>query len=45
MISYSTSNILLGKATGAPYWAAFGVDLLALALAGHTAWRFRRMNL
>jgi len=42
MISYSTSNVLLGKvSTGAPYWGAFGVDLIALALAGHTAWRFR----
>jgi len=42
MISYSTSNVLLEKvSTGAPYWGAFGVDLLALALAGHTAWRFR----
>jgi DHA1 family tetracycline resistance protein-like MFS transporter len=38
MISYSTSNILLGKVSpGAPYWQAVGVDLLALALAGHSA--------
>ncbi|MFI5456720.1 MAG: MFS transporter [Isosphaerales bacterium] len=42
MISYSTSNVLLGKVSaGAPYWGAFGVDLLALVLAGHTAWRLR----
>jgi len=45
MISYSTSNVLLGEvSTGAPYWGAFGVDLLALALASHTAWRFRQMD-
>jgi len=42
LISYSTSNVLLGEVSiGAPYWGAFGVDLLALVLAGHTAWRFR----
>jgi DHA1 family tetracycline resistance protein-like MFS transporter len=42
MISYSTSNVLLGEVLiVAPYWVAFGVDLLALALAGHTLWRFR----
>jgi MFS transporter, DHA1 family, tetracycline resistance protein len=34
MISYSASNILLGKvSTNAPYWGAFGVELLALAAA------------
>ena len=34
MISYSVSNILLGKvSTSAPYWDAFGVELLALAAA------------
>ncbi len=34
MISYSASNILLGRvSTAAPYWAGFGVDLLALAAA------------
>ena len=34
MISYSASNILLGKvSTSAPYWGAFGVELLALAAA------------
>ena len=28
MISYSASNVLLGKvSTGAPYWGAFGVDI------------------
>jgi MFS transporter, DHA1 family, tetracycline resistance protein len=38
MISYSASNILLGKiSTAAPYWGAFGVDLVAVALAGHAA--------
>jgi DHA1 family tetracycline resistance protein-like MFS transporter len=42
MISYSTSNLLLGKiSTGAPYWQAFGVDLFALALAVRLAWNFR----
>ncbi len=34
MISYSVSNVLLGKvSTGAPYWGAFGVELLALTAA------------
>jgi MFS transporter, DHA1 family, tetracycline resistance protein len=34
MISYSVSNILLDQvSTGAPFWTAFGVDLIALALA------------
>jgi hypothetical protein len=38
MISYSASNILLGRvSTAAPYWGAFGVDLIALAVAGHIA--------
>jgi MFS transporter, DHA1 family, tetracycline resistance protein len=38
MISYSTSNILLGRVSAAaPYWGAFGIDLLALAAAGHFA--------
>jgi len=38
MISYSTSNVLLGKVSeGAPYWGAFGVDLVALALASRAA--------
>jgi DHA1 family tetracycline resistance protein-like MFS transporter len=42
MISYSTSNLLLGRvSTAAPYWQACAIDLLALALAGHTASRFR----
>jgi DHA1 family tetracycline resistance protein-like MFS transporter len=41
MISYSTSNVLLGKvSTAAPYWQAFGVDALTLALAGLAARRF-----
>jgi multidrug resistance protein len=35
LISYSTANILLGRvSTAAPYWAAVGVDLVALAIAG-----------
>jgi DHA1 family tetracycline resistance protein-like MFS transporter len=34
MISYSTSNVLLGRVSiSAPYWGAFGVDLIALALS------------
>jgi DHA1 family tetracycline resistance protein-like MFS transporter len=34
MISYSVANILLGLfSTGAPYWSALGVDVVALALA------------
>jgi hypothetical protein len=34
MISYSASNILLGRvSTAAPYWGAFGIDLVALAVA------------
>jgi DHA1 family tetracycline resistance protein-like MFS transporter len=38
MISYSTSNILLGRvSTAAPYWGALGVELLALAVAGRIA--------
>jgi DHA1 family tetracycline resistance protein-like MFS transporter len=38
MISYSVSNILLGRvSTAAPYWGAFGIDLLALTAAGHIA--------
>jgi DHA1 family tetracycline resistance protein-like MFS transporter len=40
MLSYSASNVLLGRVSAsAPYWAAFGVELVALALAGLTAWR------
>ena len=35
MISYSTANFLLEQvSTAAPYWGAFGVDLVALAIAG-----------
>jgi DHA1 family tetracycline resistance protein-like MFS transporter len=38
MISYSAANVLLGRiSTAAPYWAAVGVDILALAVAGHIA--------
>ena len=38
MISYSGANFLLGRAsTAAPYWGAFGVDLVALAIV--TWWR------
>jgi len=34
MISYSASNILLGTvSTSAPYWGAFGIELVALAAA------------
>ncbi len=40
LISYSTSNILLGEvSTSAPYWGAFGVDLIALVLAGRAVIR------
>jgi DHA1 family tetracycline resistance protein-like MFS transporter len=38
MISYSASNVLLGRvSTSAPYWGAFGIDLAALAVAGRIA--------
>jgi DHA1 family tetracycline resistance protein-like MFS transporter len=38
MISYSASNVLLGRvSTAAPYWCAFGIDLVALAVAGRVA--------
>ncbi|MHB1561048.1 MAG: MFS transporter [Isosphaeraceae bacterium] len=34
MVSYSASNVLLGRvSTAAPYWGAFGVELLALVAA------------
>jgi DHA1 family tetracycline resistance protein-like MFS transporter len=36
MISYSTANLLLGRATAAPYWFGFGVYLAA----GLAAMRF-----
>jgi DHA1 family tetracycline resistance protein-like MFS transporter len=40
MISYSASNLLLGRiSTAAPYWGALGVDVLALAVAGRVAGR------
>ena len=39
MISYSASNVLLGKSTAAPYWGAFGIDVLAIAVASHLASR------
>ena len=40
MISYSASNVLLGKvSTAAPYWGAFGVDLVAIAVASLSATR------
>jgi DHA1 family tetracycline resistance protein-like MFS transporter len=43
MVSYSAANLLLGRvATAAPYWAAAGVDLLALAVAGRIAVRLSR---
>jgi DHA1 family tetracycline resistance protein-like MFS transporter len=38
MISYSAANVLLGRvSTAAPYWGAFGIDILALAVAGRIA--------
>jgi DHA1 family tetracycline resistance protein-like MFS transporter len=38
MISYSASNVLLGRvSTSAPYWGAFGIDLAALAVASRIA--------
>jgi DHA1 family tetracycline resistance protein-like MFS transporter len=38
MISYSSSNVMLGRiSTAAPYWCAFGIDLVALAVAGRVA--------
>ena len=37
LLSYSVSNILLDYSTGSPYWVAFGIDLVALALAGGVA--------
>ena len=40
MISYSASNVLLGKvSTAAPYWGAFGVDLIAIAVASRSVAR------
>jgi MFS transporter, DHA1 family, tetracycline resistance protein len=43
MISYGAANVLLGRvALGAPYWCAFGVDLLALAVAGSLVVQFGR---
>jgi DHA1 family tetracycline resistance protein-like MFS transporter len=37
MMSYLTSNVLLGKAaTAAPYWGACGIDVIAALLAGGT---------
>jgi MFS transporter, DHA1 family, tetracycline resistance protein len=42
MISYSASNVLLGKvSTAAPYWGAFGAELVAIAVAG--CWATRLM--
>jgi DHA1 family tetracycline resistance protein-like MFS transporter len=46
MISYSAANILLGRvSTAAPFWAAAGVDILALAVAGRIAVRLGRDRL
>src|SRR5262249_2387519 len=43
MISYSAANFLLGRvSTAAPYWGAFGIDLVALAIAGRCARWFRK---
>jgi DHA1 family tetracycline resistance protein-like MFS transporter len=39
MISYSASNVLLSRSTAAPYWGAFGIDLLAIAAASPLAVR------
>jgi DHA1 family tetracycline resistance protein-like MFS transporter len=45
MISYSASNVMLGKvSTGATYWAASGIDVVAAALAGQTATRFTHVR-
>jgi DHA1 family tetracycline resistance protein-like MFS transporter len=42
MISYAAANFLLGRiSTAAPYWAAFGIDLVALAIVGQGARRLR----
>ena len=42
LVSYSVSNILLDQVSvGSPYWVAFGIDLVALALAGGVAARVR----
>ena len=38
MVSYSAANILLGRVSdAAPYWGAFAIDLLALAVAARIA--------
>jgi DHA1 family tetracycline resistance protein-like MFS transporter len=38
MVSYSASNVLLGRVSpAAPYWGAVGIDVLALAVAGRIA--------
>ncbi len=43
MVSYSAANLLLGGISlGAPYWCAFGIDLLALAVAGSLAVQLTR---
>jgi DHA1 family tetracycline resistance protein-like MFS transporter len=42
MISYSAANFLLGRvSTAAPYWGAFGVDMVALAIASAGSRRLR----
>jgi DHA1 family tetracycline resistance protein-like MFS transporter len=46
MISYSTSNVLLGKiSTSAPYWGACGVDVLALVACASAAGRLHQRAL
>jgi MFS transporter, DHA1 family, tetracycline resistance protein len=41
MISYGVANVLLGRVSlRAPYWSAFGVDLVALAVAGSLVVQF-----
>ena len=38
LISYSAANFLLGRiSTAAPYWGSFGIDLVALVVAGRGA--------
>ncbi|MGP0065589.1 MAG: MFS transporter [Isosphaeraceae bacterium] len=45
MVSYESANLLLGRVSlGSPYWCAFGVDLLALAVAASLAVQFGRAS-
>jgi MFS transporter, DHA1 family, tetracycline resistance protein len=46
LISYAGANLALGKvATVAPYWAALGIDVFALALASRAALLLRRESI